>query len=283
MSATTTSSDASEPRIGTPDPSELANRSTPLPADWKPTKRVSSKPEPSIDPSNLPGGKKSLSGISIRSFILGLVLGISASFTLFLALTSNPLWRAPSFLCSLAVFHFLEYYITARYNPAYGTISAFLFSQNGAAYNIAHGSAMAECILTRLFLPDSYFDRTAMVFGGVKGQVMLGLVLMIIGQLVRTIGMIQAGSNFNHKVQVERKEGHTLVQHGIYRFFRHPSYFGFFWWGLGTQLVLGNVVCFSAYAFVLWNFFSSRIRSKHVPDTFSFVYLYSPLLKILMS
>lgn len=146
----------------------------------------------------------------------------------------------------------------------YGTISAFLFSQNGAAYNIAHGSAVVECILTHLFLPDTYFDKTAIIFGGVKGQLVVGMILMAIGQAVRTVGMIQAGSNFNHIVQVERREGHTLVQHGIYRFFRHPSYFGFFWWGLGTQLVLGNVVCFSGYAFVLWRFFSSRIKSELV-------------------
>lgn len=262
MSATTTSSDANDFHAGTPDSSEHSDRSSSSPADWKPTKPSSQRP---IDPSNLPGGNKSLSGISIRSFILGLVLGISASSSLSLALFSSPLWRPLFFLSSLAVFHFLEYYVTARYNPAYGTISAFLFSQNGAAYNIAHGSAMVECILTHLLLPDSYFDKTAIVFGGVRGQLVVGMILMAVGQTVRTVGMIQAGSNFNHIVQVERKEGHTLVQHGIYQFFRHPSYFGFFWWGLGTQLVLGNVVCFSGYAFVLWKFFSSRIRSKLVP------------------
>lgn len=74
--------------------------------------------------------------------------------------------------------------------------------------------------------------------------------------------MVQAGSNFNHTVQAERKEGHTLVQHGVYAVLRHPSYFGFFWWGLGTQLVLGNVVCFAGYALVLWRFFYKRIHSK---------------------
>ncbi|KAK2762640.1 hypothetical protein FQN54_000813 [Arachnomyces sp. PD_36] len=258
MSATTTSSDANEFRSGTPDSLESDEHTSAV--DWKPPKPSSPKTQPPIDPSNLPDGNKSLSGISIRAFILGLVLGLSTSLTLFLALSSNPLWRPPFFLASLAVFHFLEYYTTARYNPVYGTISAFLFSQNGAAYNIAHGSAMVECILTHLFLPETYFEKTAIIFGGVRGQLIAGMVFMLIGQTVRTIGMIQAGSNFNHIVQVERKEGHMLVQDGIYSFFRHPSYFGFFWWGLGTQLVLGNVVCFSGYAFVLWRFFSSRIR-----------------------
>lgn len=43
---------------------------------------------------------------------------------------------------------------------------------------------------------------------------------------------------------------------------RHPSYFGFFWWGIGTQLVCGNTLCLLAYAGVLWKFFSSRIKGE---------------------
>ncbi|RYF84537.1 MAG: hypothetical protein EOO03_14665, partial [Chitinophagaceae bacterium] len=39
-------------------------------------------------------------------------------------------------------------------------------------------------------------------------------------------------------------------------------YFGFFWWGVGTQLLLGNTVCFVGYTGVLWYFFSRRIARK---------------------
>ncbi|KAF7164896.1 hypothetical protein CNMCM6106_001281 [Aspergillus hiratsukae] len=85
---------------------------------------------------------------------------------------------------------------------------------------------------------------------------------MVLGQTIRTLAMKQAGTNFNHTVQVERQEGHTLVRHGVYAVLRHPSYFGFFWWGMGTQLVLGNVVCFVGYAAVLWNFFYNRIKRE---------------------
>lgn len=85
---------------------------------------------------------------------------------------------------------------------------------------------------------------------------------MVVGQTIRSVAMAQAGSNFNHTVQVTRREGHVLVTGGVYSVLRHPSYFGFFWWGLGTQLVLGNGVCFVAYAVVLWRFFSGRIWSK---------------------
>lgn len=76
--------------------------------------------------------------------------------------------------------------------------------------------------------------------------------------------MLHAGSNFNHLVQKEKKAGHVLVTGGVYRYLRHPSYFGFFWWGLGTQVVLGNAVCLVGYAVVLWRFFRRRIESTSV-------------------
>ena len=218
-----------------------------------------------IDPSNLPGGKRSLSGISLRSFLLGLVLGVSTSLTIFLWWSSNSLWRASFFLASLSLFHFLEFYVTACYNPRKASISAFLLTQNGAAYNIAHGSAMTECILARILLPPGYFKWTAIIFAGSRWQVGLGLALMVVGQIARTLAMVQAGTNFSHTMQRERKDGHILVKDGIYSILRHPSYFGFFWWGLGTQVVLGNVFCFLGYALVLWKFFSTRIQSK--PDS----------------
>ncbi|RMJ23648.1 carboxyl methyltransferase [Aspergillus sp. HF37] len=85
---------------------------------------------------------------------------------------------------------------------------------------------------------------------------------MALGQGIRSLAMVQAASNFNHNVQVERKEGHVLVRHGVYGVLRHPSYFGFFWWGLGTQLMLGNVVCLAGYAVVLWRFFYKRVHRE---------------------
>ncbi|PGH08926.1 protein-S-isoprenylcysteine O-methyltransferase [Blastomyces parvus] len=219
-------------------------------------------PREIVDPAILPGGKKSLAGISIRSFVLGQVFGLCIVVTSLLLKSSNPLWRAPFFLTTLSLFHFLEYYITARYSTPYASISAFLLSSNGAAYNIAHTSALAECLFTRLVLSERYVKLASLAFGGTRMQIGLGLVLIVVGQLVRSLAMAHAGTNFTHTVQSRRREGHTLVKDGIYSILRHPSYFGFFWWGLGTQMVLGNAVCFVAYAIVLWKFFSSRIQRE---------------------
>lgn len=226
-----------------------------------------------------PSGSKSLSGISLRAFLLGANLGLCLSITVALLLIPpNPhyLWRLPFFVSSLSLFHFLEYYITAAYNTRYADISAFLLSSNGWAYNFAHSSASVECLLAYLFYPyESYFSFTSPVYG-VKIQVVVGIFLMALGQVVRSLAMAQAGSNFNHTVQVERREGHMLVTHGVYAVLRHPSYFGFFWWGIGTQLMLGNVASLLGYAVVLWKFFSHRIDRECSLDLFIYLSFLSP-------
>jgi len=155
------------------------------------------------------------------------------------------------------LFHFLEYYVTARYNTPVAKISAFLLSQNGWAYNVAHTLALAECLLTHTVLPYDILPLSLRY-----ALLGLGLTMLFIGQATRSTAMAQAGTNFSHTVQMQKKHGHELVTDGIYAWLRHPSYFGFWWWGLGTQVVLGNVVCFIGYAVVLWQFFKSRITSE---------------------
>lgn len=229
--------------------------STPTPARPQST--------PTLDPSNLPQAPKTLSGISLRAFLLGLTLGTTLLLTLHLLLhsTTTPLWRIPFFLSTLSLFHFLEYWTTATYNTRFASISAFLLSQNGSAYNVAHTAAVLECLLAHLLFPDVSwlgFSRRQ------PALVALGLAMIVVGQATRTVAMAQAGSNFNHTVQMKRDAGHELVTGGIYGWLRHPSYFGFFWWGLGTQVVLGNGLCLVGYAAVLWKFFSARIKSMWV-------------------
>lgn len=224
---------------------------------------------PSPPASIYPDGKMSLAGISLRAMLLGTSLGLTSSLALLLSTVyPTPLWRVPFFVASLSLFHFLEFYVTAQYNTRYATVSAFLLSSNGAAYNIAHGSAVVECIVSHYLFPgQTSLGQLATVtepFFGTEVSLLLvaGFVLLVVGQVVRTIAMATAASNFNHHVQSQHQEGHVLVNTGLYGYLRHPSYFGFFWWGLGTQLILGNVVCFVGYALVLWRFFSSRIKRK---------------------
>ncbi len=219
--------------------------------------------KPSLDPEILPSGSRSLAGISLRGYLLGVAFGLCICLLSLWPLivpsqspSVLPLWRVPFFCSTLALFHFLEFYVTAAYNPPVATISAFLLSTNGHSYNAANAAALIECMAASLLWPEWQARLATPII------VVTGLALVLGGQLVRSAAMAQAGTNFNHQVQTRRNDGHMLVTSGIYAWLRHPAYFGFFWWALGTQLVLGNAVCFAAYTTVLWNFFYRRTRSK---------------------
>ena len=66
----------------------------------------------------------------------------------------------------------------------------------------------------------------------------IGAIMTIGGEILRKLSMFTAQSNFNHHIQHTRKDGHVLVTHGVYKFFRHPSYVGWYSWSLGTQVCL---------------------------------------------
>jgi protein-S-isoprenylcysteine O-methyltransferase len=204
-----------------------------------------------------PGGERSLAGIALRAFLLGLVLGISLLLAAWAIYSDSNLWRIPFFLATLSLFHFLEFWTTAQFNPKQATLESFLLT-NGKRYQQAHTFAMFEALVTSFFLPgwQSAVNPPVLRF--------VGLIMIVVGQTVRTLAMVQAGSSFNHQVQSRRSADHLLVTTGMYGVFRHPAYFGFFWWGLGTQVVMGNAVSFIGYAGVLWWFFKTRIQRKYL-------------------
>ncbi|OQO11055.1 hypothetical protein B0A48_05310 [Cryoendolithus antarcticus] len=209
-----------------------------------------------FDPELLPSGQLSLSLISLQGFWTGFALAASLIIAPQLAYSSNGLWRFFAFLGSLSLFHFLEFWTTARFNTPAAQASSYLIYSNGTAYNVAHTCAALEILLSNWFFP----GWQAWLSGPIMATI--GLLVVITGQAVRSTAMATAGTNFNHIPQQARKEGHQLVTEGIYGVSRHPSYFGFFWWALGTQLLVGNELCLVAYALVLWKFFSDRIRGE---------------------
>jgi protein-S-isoprenylcysteine O-methyltransferase len=210
------------------------------------------KPVP-FDPTLLPKGSRDLSFIGLQAFFLGSVFSSCFIGATYLLSVQSTWWRLPTFFICLSIFHFLEYYTTARYNVPACRASSFLLFNNGSAYASAHTAATIEIVISS-FIP-SYQSWLVYPY-----TIAAGLTAVVVGQVVRSIAMKQAGTNFNHIVATERKDTHQLVTTGLYGYLRHPSYFGFFWWALGTQLLVGNKVCAVVYAVALWRFFSSRTR-----------------------
>lgn len=188
-----------------------------------------------------------LDWIALSAMLLGIVMG-----SCFLAAFYVDFYQLPFYLGSLALFHFLEYYITARYNTPKVSYESYLF-RNGAAYHIAHVVSLAESLIEYYFFPNLQNRSDVRIISA------CGIVVMIIGQLARSLAMIHGATNFSHRIVQRKTQEHTLVTTGIYSLLRHPSYFGFFYWALGTQMLLFNSVGFAAFFVVLWAFFRERI------------------------
>ncbi|KAF8305379.1 protein-s-isoprenylcysteine O-methyltransferase [Clavulina sp. PMI_390] len=200
---------------------------------------------------NTPLGASTVSVILGIAFTLGTLLAMRGPAA-FVSIngSANEGWRALGFfIAAWAGFHWGEYAVAAGWNRTRCSVDSFLL-ENGVEYHIAHAVAITEFVLTMLFAPR---------FKQISYVTYAGIALMFVAQYLRSSAMITAASNFSHQLVTRRERDHKLVTNGIYAYFRHPSYTGFFYWALGAQLVLQNPLSFVAFSFVLWRFFSSRI------------------------
>jgi protein-S-isoprenylcysteine O-methyltransferase len=203
--------------------------------------------EPQETIPNTPLASATISFLLGIVFTLGLALWVTGPYSLWFTQT-----QLGFFIACWAAFHWGEFAVTAGWNRDRVSVDSYLLD-NGMQYHIANTAAITE------FVIESYF------FPGLKqhaGLSRIGMVLTLSGQVLRSVAMIHAAANFSHKVAMQRDSSHKLVTDGIYSWFRHPSYTGFFYWGLGTQMTLQNPVCFVGYGVVLWRFFNYRIRAE---------------------
>ena len=165
-------------------------------------------------------------------------------------LTLRILMQWCIYVVCLCLFHFSEFFVTAVKQPKNLKYDSFLLNHS-INYTLANIAAWGE-----------YFVELWWWGGSVKCNAKvacLGFIFVIAGQIVRSVGMWQCGENFAHEIMTSHEESHRLITSGIYGVLRHPAYFGWFYWTIGTQLLLCNPLCAIVYAYVSWNFFSKRI------------------------
>ncbi|KNE56907.1 hypothetical protein AMAG_02677 [Allomyces macrogynus ATCC 38327] len=192
-------------------------------------------------------GTHSPHNIALYAFGVGGVAGLGLA----LAFLGTTLQWFGLYLVALAVFHFFEYEVTALYNAPKLNLGSFLIP-HGPEYVAATIASLVESLVVGFLFP-SWAQSWPLLLRFV------GLALVLVGQSARSLAMIQAGTNFSHLIEHYKRLNHELVTTGVYSYLRHPSYFGYFWWGVGTQLLCGNLVCAFAYAGALWYFFRERI------------------------
>ena len=85
-----------------------------------------------------------------------------------------------------------------------------------------------------------------------------GLALMIAGQVIRWIAISSLGRLFTADVSIQK--GHVIVEKGLYKFIRHPSYTGSLLTFLGFGLTFSNWMSALVLAVPMTAVFLVRIR-----------------------
>eukprot|EP01060_Flectonema_neradi_P000730 TRINITY_DN10454_c2_g2_i1.p1 TRINITY_DN10454_c2_g2~~TRINITY_DN10454_c2_g2_i1.p1 ORF type:complete len:257 (+),score=41.12 TRINITY_DN10454_c2_g2_i1:68-772(+) len=162
--------------------------------------------------------------------------------------TSVGMWSV-----GIALFHQGEYSCMAYYRPREFSVKSFLLPGVGASrnYNVAMAVAALEYVIEWFLFPRLKQNHLKVSIAGG--------VLMMFAAIVRIAAMVQCGSNFSHVIEDEKRESHKLVTSGLFSVLRHPSYFGWFYWSISTQIVLLNPVSFLLYTAAAWTFFHQRI------------------------
>jgi len=179
-------------------------------------------------------------------------LGVILSLGIYLSSSGGPYFSLGWYVVFMSLFHYLEYLVTALTNPLNLNNDSFLLNHS-VAYGVAAAAGLLEYFLELWLWPGMKQCLPVCALGA------LGCGL---GDTFRKLAMFHAGSNFNHIVQGYKHDEHRLVTGGVFSYFRHPSYVGWFYWSISTQVVLCNPVCVVLYALVSWKFFADRIEAE---------------------
>jgi len=190
-----------------------------------------------------------------RHGIAGLGVGVVFGFCSCVILLGTcaglplPLLQWCSYMVLLSVFHAGEWYVTAAYRHKELEYKSWIINHS-LPYTAVQIATAIEFWLEYLLLPS------------LKGHLWLISIaaILAIGSIsIRIAGMAHCGENFDHIVMTSKKEGHQLITDGIYSYLRHPSYFGFYYWSVTAQILLGNPLMTVAVAIISRKFFADRI------------------------
>lgn len=184
--------------------------------------------------------------VAIRASFLGFVMAASVLVVCF---APAPWQQFGVYGCFMSFFHYSEFLVIAVANPRTLSLDSFMLNHS-VHYGLAAAASWIEFVLELHYLPE--FKRYAHIW-------LVGVALCTFGEIIRKAAIITAGRSFTHLVQDEKHSDHKLITHGLYAYSRHPSYVGWFYWSIGTQIILMNPLCICIYALVSWLFFHDRI------------------------
>jgi protein-S-isoprenylcysteine O-methyltransferase len=203
------------------------------------------------NPNSIPQfySRVGLARVALLGGALGVILG--AHLVLLMLTFEFPSIQTSWCMYSLAmcIYHWSEFLLTALHHPQSVSFDSFLVNQS-KEYGIAIAASWIEFAIEAFLFP--WMKQVTFI-------IVMGMGLVMVGQTLRSASMYQAGPSFTHQVASEKAPRHVLISTGVYTYLRHPGYFGWFYWSIGTQFILCNPICFLAYFKVAQQFFRNRI------------------------
>lgn len=148
----------------------------------------------------------------------------------------------------LLIYHPAEYFIHRYIHPEQTRLTSFLITYH---YVLAFSCGTVEYLIESYFFP-SMKDKLYIL-------TVVGVVMTCIGLYFRFAAILTARRAFTHEIRTKKDDSIKLVTHGVYGIFRHPSYFGYLLFAVGTQIFLANIVSPFCFYAILFNFFKNRI------------------------
>ena len=182
----------------------------------------------------------------IIGIILCTIFNISLAMLLF---TDTIFYQLYLYLLTEIIYHYSEYISVIIYH---------IYNLDYKSFLLDHSN---EWIFALIF---SYCETIigTIFFKKIKQNIYtfyIGIIIAIIGQTFRIGALYTGKKNFTHLLSYEKKKDHFLMTTGFYGITRHPSYFGFLVWTIGTQLMCLNIICLIGFPIGLYIFFEDRI------------------------
>ena len=186
----------------------------------------------------------------IFHYLIGLSLSIIFSFSITMSFFANSIYY-PLYLyfVTLSIYHYSEYLSVLVYHFEKISCEYYLINHS-KSWIISTVASFSEIIIETY-----YFNE----FKKIKILFVIGLIMTIIGQYFRIAALFTGKKNFTHRIRYNKVEEHKLITNGIFSVSRHPSYFGFFIWSVGIEIMCCNPICTLAFTIILFKFFKKRI------------------------